>query len=139
MKSWIPVVSALACCVVALGCDEASNDSSADALDGTQWKLAAWSASFLDPAGFDLTAAFADGQISGRSAVNSYGGDYSASPGGSFSVGLLAMTEMAGEPAAMQAESLYHSLLGQADRWRLADGQLVLSGAGQDLLIFDPR
>ena len=139
MKSWIPVVSALACCVVALGCDEASNDSSADALDGTQWKLAAWSASFLDPAGFDLTAAFADGQISGRSAVNSYGGDYSASPGGSFSVGLLAMTEMAGEPAAMQAESLYHSLLAQARRWRLDGRQLVLSDGDQDLLIFDPR
>lgn len=139
MKPWISAVSALACCVVVLGCDDPSNGSSADALEGTRWKLAAWSASSLDPAGFDITADFADGRIGGRSAVNSYGGDYSASASGAFSLGALAMTEMAGEPAAMQAESLYHSLLGQADRWRLADGQLVLSGAGQDLLIFDPR
>ena len=105
----------------------------------TRWKLAAWSASSLDPAGFDITADFADGRIGGRSAVNSYGGDYAAMADGGFSVGALAMTEMAGEPAAMQAESLFHALLGQANRWRIANGQLVLSGGGQDLLIFDPR
>ena len=139
MKPWISAVSALACCVVVLGCDDPSNGSSADALEGTRWKLAAWSASSLAPAGFDIPAEFADGRIGGRSAVNSYGGDYSASAGGSFSVDAMAMTEMAGEPAAMQAENLYHSLLAQARRWRLDGVQLVLSDGSQDLLIFDPR
>ena len=116
------------------------NDSPrAATLENSRWKLAAWSASSLDPAGFDITADFADGRIGGRSAVNSYGGDYSASASGAFSLGALAMTEMAGEPAAMQAESLFHALLGQANRWRIANGQLVLSGGGQELLIFDPR
>ena len=88
MKPWISAVSALACCVVVLGCDDPSNGSSA---------------------------------------------------GGSFSVDAMTMTEMAGEPAAMQAENLYHSLLAQARRWRLDDMQLVLSDGSQDLLIFDPR
>lgn len=118
---------------------DGDDSSGAAALENTRWKLAAWSASSLSPAGFDVTAEFADGRIGGRSAVNSYGGDYSAAADGRFSVGALAMTEMAGAPAAMQVESLYHALLGQANRWRIANGQLVLSGAGQDLLIFDPR
>lgn len=109
-------------------------------LKNTSWRLDGWSAPSLDPADFDITAAFADGQISGRSAVNIYGGSYSASADGSFSVGMVAMTEMAGEPDAMQAESLYHSLLAQARRWRIAPGHLVLSSAGnQDLLVFDPQ
>ncbi|HRT06241.1 MAG TPA: protease inhibitor I42 family protein [Kiritimatiellia bacterium] len=115
------------------------NPPSAAALENTRWKLAAWSASSLNPAGFDVTAEFADGRIGGRSGVNRYGGDYSAAADGEFSVGALAMTEMAGDPAAMQAESLYHALLAQADRWRIAQAQLVLSAAAQDLLIFDPR
>lgn len=114
--------------------------TAAVSLDGTQWKLAAWPASSLDPAAFDVTADFADGQISGRSAVNSYGGSCSASANGSFSVGTMQMTLMAGEPDAMQAESLYHELLGLARRWRIDPSQLVLSdAAGQDLLVFDPR
>ncbi len=118
---------------------QGSADTATPSLEDTQWKLASWSASSLDPARFDVTAAFADGQISGRSAVNSYGGAYSASADGSFSVGALAMTEMAGEPDAMQAERLYHSLLAQARRWHLDGTRLVLSDAAQTLLIFNPR
>ena len=117
----------------------AAGDDSSASLENTQWKLAAWSASSLDPAGFDITADFAGNRIGGRSAVNTYGGDYSASPAGAFAVGLVAMTEMAGAPDAMQAESLYHSLLGQADHWRRANGQLILSANAADLLIFNPR
>ena len=50
------------------------NPPSAAALENTRWKLAAWSASSLNPAGFDVTAEFADGRIGGRSGVNRYGG-----------------------------------------------------------------
>ena len=141
MKRWI-----LAGLALAFGCDDSSADSADDdaapgaaSLADTRWRLAAWSASARDPADFEITAEFAAGRIGGRSAVNSYGGDCSASADGEFSVGALAMTEMAGEPAAMQAESLYLSLLAQARRWRIANAQLVLSAGAQDLLIFDPR
>lgn len=115
------------------------NSPNSTSLENSRWKLAAWSASALDPADFDITAEFAAGRIGGRAAVNSYGGDYSAAADGGFSVGALAMTEMAGDPAAMQAESLYLSLLAQADRWRMAQAQLVLSAAAQDLLIFQAQ
>ena len=121
--------------------DAAPPAAPADAatLEGTSWKLSAWSASSLDPAGFDITAAFADGQISGRSAVNSYSGPCSAAPNGAFSVGALASTLMAGDGNSMQAESLYHSLLAQATAWRRDGSQLVLSAGAADLLIFTPQ
>ena len=139
MKRWMLAGALGVCLALAWGCDDSSGGGAAAALENTRWKLAAWSAGSPDPAGFDVTADFADGRIGGRSGVNSYGGDYSASADGDFSVGALAMTEMAGDPAAMQVESLYLALLVQADRWRRANGQLVLSGAEQDLLLFDPR
>ena len=139
MKPWNFAGIALCCCLVLPGCDDSASDAATAALEGTPWKLAAWSVSSLDPAGFEITADFADGRISGRSAVNSYGGDCSASADGSFSVGPVAMTEMAGEPAAMQAESLYHALLAQSRHWRIAGSQLVLSADSQDLLVFQPR
>jgi heat shock protein HslJ len=140
MKTWLTTVLACTSLALILGCNNSSADpADATSLQGTSWKLAAWSASSLDPAHFTITAAFADGQISGRSAVNSYGGPYSANAAGAFATGPLAMTEMAGEPAAMRAESLYHSLLAQANRWRRDGSQLVLSAGAQDLLIFNPR
>ena len=106
-------------------------------LEGTHWKLAMWSADALDPSGFDITAVFSGGQISGRSAVNTYSGGYSAASEGTFSVGALAMTEMAGTPDAMQAESTYFDLLRQARRWRMEKSQFVLANtAGQSLLVF---
>lgn len=111
----------------------------ATSLQGTAWKLSAWSASSLDPADFTITAAFADGQISGRSAVNSYSGPCSAAPSGTFSVGALASTLMAGDEQSMQAESLYHALLAQATAWRRSGSQLVLSAGAADLLIFTPQ
>ena len=118
---------------------QGSADAAAPALENTQWKLAAWSANSIDPARFDVTADFTGGQISGRSAVNSYGGAYSASADGTFSVGALALTEMAGEPDAMQAESLYLGLLAQARRWHIEHNQLILSVNAADLLVFGPR
>lgn len=139
MRPWRLAGIACACLPFLSACGDSSADSPLGSLENTRWKLAAWSAGSLDPAGFDITADFTGGQIGGRSAVNSYGGEYSASAGGAFSTGALAMTEMAGEPAAMQAESLYHSLLAQTRRWRIAGGQLILSDAAQDLLIFTPR
>ena len=63
------------CLALLPGCDDSSGGSAAaGALDQTRWRLAAWSASALDPAGFDITADFADGRIGGRSAVKTISG-----------------------------------------------------------------
>ena len=108
------------------------------ALDGTQWRLTEWTLSSLDARDFDITAAFADGKISGRSGVNSYGGRYTAVARQSFKVESIASTEMAGLEPAMRAEGAYFTLLAQASSYRVDAGRLTLFDAGgNELLIFE--
>jgi heat shock protein HslJ len=93
----------------------------------------------MDPASVTITMKFADGQVSGNSGVNSYGGPYTAGPGGSLTLGALAMTEMAGPEPAMRAESAYQTLLAQVGSFKLADGKLTLfDKGGNESLIFEP-
>ena len=66
------VALALAAAVTA-GCGE-----SAQTLEGTSWKRTGWSISSQDPNDFTITAEFKDGRIGGTSAVNQYGGPYTA-------------------------------------------------------------
>ena len=118
--------------------------ASGHALDGTSWRLTGWTLDSLAPDRFTITASFAGGRISGSSAVNTYGGTYSAgSPdssagsGGAFSVGELASTEMAGPEPAMRAEHAYITLLTQARSCKLAGDTLTLfDGNGNESLTF---
>jgi heat shock protein HslJ len=107
------------------------------ALDGTSWRLEAWSVSATDPTAFTITAEFADGQISGTSAVNSYSGPYTASRSGSFSSGPINSTAMAGSEGAMRAEQTYFALLDQVERFsREGDTLTLADGNDNPLLIF---
>ena len=121
----------LSCCALA------ACGSGGRGLDGTTWKLNGWTLSSLDPANFTITANFADGKISGRSAVNSYSGSYTTGPNGAFSVGQTASTQMAGPEPAMRAEHAYLTLLQQARSYSLAGQTLTLFDAnGNESLIF---
>ena len=116
-----------------IGCAPERNE-----LEGTQWRLTEWTLSSLDPREFDITAAFADGQISGHGGVNSYGGPYTLGSRQSIKVGSIASTEMAGPEPAMRAESAYLTLLGQARSYRVDAGRLTLFDAGgNESLIFE--
>lgn len=145
MRSWAPKRQAamvlIAVALIALvGCSQHAGSpknssppggsSQAGSLDGTHWKLTAWTLNSLNPADFTITANFANGQISGTSAVNSYSGPYKLGPDGSFSVGPIATTEMAGPEPAMRAESAYQTLLGQARSCKMAADTLTLYDAG---------
>jgi heat shock protein HslJ len=99
-------------------------------LDGTSWRLTGWSVSSLDPADFTITAQFADGKIAGKSAVNQYGGPYTAGPGAAFSTGDLATTMMAGPEPEMRAETAYLALLAKATSYKLEGATLTLADAG---------
>lgn len=106
-------------------------------LEGTEWVLEGWSVSSLDPAGFETTASFSDGQIGGRAAVNSYGGPYTARADGSFSVGEITQTLMAGSEDAMRAEETYFELLARAREYTLQEDTLaLLDENGNELLLF---
>lgn len=107
------------------------------ALDGTAWRLSAWSATGLTAGDFTITARFAGGRIEGDSGVNAYGGPYTTGPGSAFSVGRLAMTAMGGSGPRMRAEQTYLALLGKARSFARGGGRLTLFGAqGQRLLLF---
>ncbi len=73
-------------CALTLGCDSSSGEGTrSQNLQGTKWKLVAWSIASSNPEHYMITANFNEGQISGRSAVNSYGGAYTTTS--DFSLG----------------------------------------------------
>jgi heat shock protein HslJ len=109
-------------------------------LSGTAWKLTGWSVSSLDPADFTITADFADDQVGGQSAVNSYSGPFTADSDGSFSAGPLASTQMAGPEPAMRAETMFFELMDEAAAYAVDGQTLTLSDEnGNQLLIFSAR
>jgi heat shock protein HslJ len=109
----------------------------APSLEGSQWRLSEWTLSSLAAGDFNITADFAGGQISGRSGVNAYSGPVTLGADGSFAVGRLRSTLIAGTEPAMRAESAYLTLLGQARSWKIANGKLTLYDAGgNESLIF---
>jgi heat shock protein HslJ len=124
--TFVTMVLAVALAAVA-GC---GGSSDAPSLDGTSWRLSGWTLSSLDPNDFTITAQFAEGKISGKSAVNNYGGAYTEGPGDAFSVGDLASTMMAGPEPEMRAESAYLKLLAEAKSYKLD---------GDTLTLFDPN
>jgi heat shock protein HslJ len=106
-------------------------------LDGSAWRLSAWTLNSLSPSDFTITATFAQGKISGNSAVNAYGGPYSAGPGAAFSVGELAVTLMGGSGRDMRAEQAYLTLLGEAKSFKRNGGRLTLFDQhGNQSLVF---
>ncbi|MBN1630348.1 MAG: protease inhibitor I42 family protein [Thermoleophilia bacterium] len=106
-------------------------------LEGTSWKLEGWSVSSLDSRDFEITATFEEGRMSGKAAVNLYGADCTLGTDGSFSLGPIVQTLMAGPAPAMQAETAYFGLLQQALSYVVDGDELTLLGEGADeLLIF---
>jgi heat shock protein HslJ len=106
-------------------------------LDGTSWRLTAWSASSQRADAFPITARFEDGGVSGRSAVNTYRGPVTYGADGTLAIGAIATTRMAGPEPAMRAEHLYLELLGQAGRYRVEGSTLTLLDAnGNERLVY---
>jgi heat shock protein HslJ len=149
MRAWTKACAAVLFSVVfaaaLTGCTAADTPQAGSlpagsTLEGTKWKLVGWTIDSVDPATVTITATFAGGQISGNSGVNSYSGPCTLGPGGAFSVGPLAATQMAGPEPAMHAEAVYLTLLGQAASYTVADGTLTLRDkGGNESLIFEPR
>jgi heat shock protein HslJ len=121
--------------LAAAGCGGSGGDTAP--LNGTAWGLTGWTLSSLDPSDFKITAAFADGKISGKSAVNNYSGPYTEGPGEAFSVGELISTMMAGPEPDMRAEAAYLKLLAEAKSFRIDGDSLTLFDQnGNESLIF---
>lgn len=132
MRAYVPAIAVALSCVSLTACGSGQRG-----LDGTSWNVTGWTLSSLDPANFTITATFTDGKISGRSAVNSYGGSYTAGSDGAFSVGQIASTQMAGPEPAMRAEHAFMTLLQQARSYSVTGQTLTLFDEnGNESLIF---
>jgi len=105
-------------------------------LDGTSWTLNDLNGS-VPIAGTLVTAKFADGQVSGNSGCNTYGGSYEVN-GDALTVSALFMTEMAClDPAgAMDQESAYLDILGRAASYQVDGPQLTITTSNGDTLTF---
>ncbi len=128
-------------CMLIMSCKNNSEEAlKIGILEGTKWKLLTWSVSSSSPSPFTITADFSLSQISGTSAVNWYGGSYTANTDGHFSVSDLSYTKMAGSEEAMRAEMIYFELLRQARKFSKSGTTLTLMNeSNQGLLIFNAR
>ena len=79
------------------------------------------------------------GQISGRSAVNNYGGVFTAMPGGKIALQLTRATQMAGPPESMQLETEYFDALSHVDQILLQSDRIILkNGMASMEFTFNP-
>ena len=103
-----------------------SNSAGAAGLEGTSW-VATDLDGTLPISEHEPTLKFEDGQISGTTGCNQYGGSYQID-GNSIEFGELFNTEMACvDPAGlMDQEQQYLELLRSVNRFELVDGELTL-------------
>jgi heat shock protein HslJ len=105
------------------------------ALTGTVWRLTdASMASLVSQIwpGSKVTIEFRDGQATGTSACNQYGGSYTANADGSITFGEFHSTLMACVPAIGALEQAYMAALGKVTTFAV-DGTLKLTGSGKAL------
>jgi heat shock protein HslJ len=97
-----------------------------DALSGTHWRLAEWSGGPVGPSRFKISANFDKGELSGKSAVNAYGGAYHVSGKDGITFGEIQSTLMGADDEAMRAESAYFDLLRKTRKFSINSGVLSL-------------
>lgn len=105
-------------------------------LERTGWKLVSWSISSMKADAFEITANFDDKTMSGKSAVNSYSGQYSIE-GDGITFGPIASTEMAGPEDAMRAESNFFELIKQVKTLKVEGIRMTFMDENKnELLVF---
>ena len=115
----------------------ACGGTSGDPLNGSTWKL--YSIGKYSPiAGSKITIRFEDGQASGNSGCNSYGGEYQVN-GDKINFQELETTLMACmDPAVMGQETTFMQFLGEAQRIEIVGGQLQIFRSDGEALTFIP-
>ena len=106
-------------------------------LDGTSWELYAIS-KHRPIEGSTITISFEDGRVTGFSGCNSYGSTYQVN-GSKITFEIFESTLMAcADPAMMDQETAFMQMLGNSQRFELADGQLLIYWSEHEALTFAP-
>ena len=114
--------------LVAAGCSQ-NADVPLEEIRGVTWTLVEVNGNAVTPASVSKPATLmlgADGQASGSSGCNQFGGPYNANQG-SIRFGAVAMTRMACE-RGMEVENAFGAVFDAARTWRVNDGRLDLLG-----------
>jgi heat shock protein HslJ len=124
--------------LLALAACSGMGPATQDPLDGTSWVLVGYGLAAPLP-GTEITAKFEQGQVSGSSGCNTYGGSYEVR-GETISFSDIFMTEMAClEPEGiMEQEQTYLEYLSGAQTYQLSHGRLQLTRADGETLTFIP-
>lgn len=120
--------------------EAAPAEAGAPALEGTNWLLESFASADGQATaaleGVQVTALFADGQVSGSAGCNNYSGGYTVD-GSSLTVGPLVSTMMACIGPVMDQETAYLTALQSAASYAIVDGTLQISdAAGQVVLTY---
>lgn len=126
--------------ILLVACSGSANPSTSAgdaALADTTWKLFAIDKRKPIEAPNEITLSFSDGQVSGNSGCNSFGGSYTVK-GDKIQFSQLASTMMACmEPEGiMEQEQIILQYLNQAKTYRFEDGRLVIEVSGQETLTY---
>jgi heat shock protein HslJ len=127
----------LLCVLLLIALPGCSGRNQAEQLESTTWILTAYAVdgSMKDalPAP-KVDATFAEGKVSGNGGVNQYTGSYETD-GSKLSVGTLASTQMAGEPAVMEQEAAYLANLQNANAYKVDGDTLTIKDVGADTIL----
>lgn len=109
-----------------------------DPLDGTSWRLIFYRKTQV-MADTTITARFENGEINGSAGCNSYFGAYQID-GQKLTTDQLGSTEMfCMEPEGlMEQEAFFLETLGDAQRYELTDGRLMIFRSDGEALTFEP-
>lgn len=113
----------------------ACGGTSGDLLNNTTWELYSMG-QYAPIPGSTLTIQFEDSQVSGNGGCNSFGGEYRVN--GNKLERLMSTLMACADPAMMEQEMIFMQALGEAQRFEIVDGQLLLYGSDGEALVFVP-
>jgi len=108
-------------------------------IEGVGWTLTHWAANEPLATGIEVTANFADKQVTGSAGCNRYFAPVTADGGRDLSIGPAGSTRMACPQAQMEVEVRYLKALRKVSRFGFLSGQLALDyadGNGGKVLLF---
>jgi heat shock protein HslJ len=115
--------------LIVTGCG-GNDEDDGQSVEGTEWTLVS---GVEAPPNAVPTVTFDGELVTGFAGCNDYRGEYEVE-GDSMEIVGIAVTAMGCPGPEMQTEEAYFSVFDQVDGWSIADGELVLSSDGDEVL-----